>query len=588
MKKIGIYTPSFDVFSKKWDEYSIVGGSETWAQYISKEFVKFGYDVYLFCNCNEEHISLEGVHYIPLELFSEKNKELFYDYFIISRYINAYTDEIKCDNIYLILHDHIILGDEYYKLDKIKKISYLTEFQKMFIMSIQPHVVTCDKVFRSGNGVDITLYEGKCDKKNKMVWSMTPDRGLRHFLTNIFPRIKQAVPDFELDVCSYQDISSYSDLITDGVNFLGSLSKEELSQKQKESKIWVYPCHYVEMPYKFRETFCISAVENALSENAIIAANIGGVSTIFKDYSGLYGWERDWENDEWYINEAIKCLTDEKYRISKVNEIKDVAKEYTWENIALSWLNEWGEPIKETLLKKAKVIKLFKKNDDVKNEEFYKSHLTLDITESINETDFLINEPHNKHHLKQEWHYNKLLPQMDEILNFGYNKNDFNIFVTTDKRKSSQFMFPKELHYYDVEYYDFHWDGLVQESWTAFLRKKENMTFFELCPLNKINSPDFYSDCIKSIYHEQFYFSHQCVKITNKNNNNGRTLLISCDSHGIPSIPILCCYFKTVIVLDKRYNIQAFKRLTENEKIDDVLILDGIHPLDYYIEKNFS
>ena len=89
-------------------------------------------------------------------------------------------------------------------------------------------------------------------------------------------------------------------------------------------------------------------------------------------------------------------------------------------------------------------------------------------------------------------------------------------------------------------------------------------------------------------YHQLFRYSHECIKIENMCSKSNRILIISGDSHTVPLIPILSCYFKKVIVLDNRFNFPS-NLFYENEEITDILImLSYNNTLDKFIKYNFN
>jgi len=85
-----------------WDENSLngtiqdgkpkgIGGSETQAILVCRELSKLGYRVKIFNKCREQHYDREGldVEYIPFNKFGEYSKEIHYDIFIASRYLDC-------------------------------------------------------------------------------------------------------------------------------------------------------------------------------------------------------------------------------------------------------------------------------------------------------------------------------------------------------------------------------------------------------------------------------------------------------------------------------------------------------------------
>ena len=96
-------------------------------------------------------------------------------------------------------------------------------------------------------------------------------------------------------ICSYNDDVPESYATLPGIRILGRVSKKELAQLQLESKIWVYLNYGIdeETGYPAHETFCITAVENAIARNALVCSNASGLATTLEGYSGLVGTDLD-------------------------------------------------------------------------------------------------------------------------------------------------------------------------------------------------------------------------------------------------------------------------------------------------------
>ena len=89
-------------------------------------------------------------------------------------------------------------------------------------------------------------------------------------------------------------------------------------------------------------------------------------------------------------------------------------------------------------------------------------------------------------------------------------------------------------------------------------------------------------------YHRLNYLAHDCGIIENLSTASDKTILISGDSHMIPFIPIISCYYKKTIVLDSRYSGDDTSYYWENENIDDVIICPSFNAdISKYINKNF-
>lgn len=381
-KVIGIYCGILAI--PDWDEKSLekgMGGSETWAACLASAFQKIGYQVMVFAQPSEDHTAEDGVQYIRADKFPEIVKTQEFDYFIISRFLEGLELDIKCENIYLMVHDLDLISQTKLKnFMKVKKVAVLSDFQK----SLYQQKYNLTDFFKTTNGINPELYQDVDDskKKNMMVWSSCPDRCLQYFIQRVFPRIKDQIPDFTLKVCSYVDIENQPKV--DGVEFVGHLSKVELANLQKEAKIWTYPnLGYLENPdgsikvQGFHETFCITAVENAWAGNAIVCYAQGAIPEIFKGYSGIIKThmfnemgvlpENNYEiSADLLAAQTISLLQNDEDRLKKVAELKELSKEYTWDQTALNWVKEFETPFTKTIPEITISVCLIVKNEEEK------------------------------------------------------------------------------------------------------------------------------------------------------------------------------------------------------------------------------
>ena len=363
MKRLGIvcFIPNENYV---WDENSEfndpIGGSEIWAINIANELAKKGYDVFVFGNPEKNHISDIGVKYVKILEFKDYERTINFDFLIFSRSIELLDYEIRCKNIYLMLHDTTIVGIDSGNSTLIKKIAYQSDYQKYKIQ--KKYNIPDDLFFKTFEAIHQELYDGinNCDKKNKMLFSQGYGRGSRWFVEHVYPLIKKEVPDFELNLCSYN--SKYDDLIfkQEGINNLGSIDKKRLAIEQCESKIFIYPNHGYDTGLGDNpETFSITLLENAYAKCACILGKWGSFSSTLEGYDGFIG-EGLYENiydampyenlDEFarqIADEAIKCLKDEEYRKKRVESSYEIAKHYTWDKAAETFEKEMNFMITE-------------------------------------------------------------------------------------------------------------------------------------------------------------------------------------------------------------------------------------------------
>lgn len=283
---------------------------------------------------------------------------VYVDLFISSRTVEPAIQKIHAVKTYVMTHDIWLHPDKNKDMYTwaIQRYYYLSQWHHDFIRSHHASIPE-EKLYKTANGI-APYYDDACTytKKNQSVYSSSPDRGLLQLL-EIMPEIRKAVPDFELVICygfhnwesaakarndsaSLRMIERIKELMQQpGVVYKGRVSKIELSKLQKESKVWL-------MPEWFTETFSITAIENRASLNAIVTTALGGLLDTVGEYGILLppdGLSRDEALPKSYkdkfLEEAIRLLTDEEYRMSWVSKTTPKSLEqYQWSEIAKEFL----------------------------------------------------------------------------------------------------------------------------------------------------------------------------------------------------------------------------------------------------------
>lgn len=370
MKKvIGIYCGGMTYNGKPWDSFAVrvhgAGGSEIWAVELASEFYRLGFHVIVFCCTDYWHFDTQGVEYVPYSKFNARKQYQHFDYFISSRVTEELDPYLECPNIYIMSHE-IGVFDRYWgnfctfeqlKMDKVKKIAVLSEWHKNATMKMYPQL-TEDRLFITSNGIDMDLYKDVdvSRKRNMMVWSTCLNRGITFFGKYVLPKILKEVPDFELNICSYN--TDIKGILPEGenVHFLGTLTRKDLSDLQKKAKVWALPNYgFNDFGKPLHESFCVTAVENAMAENALVFFNKDGLTTTLEGYSGVIN--ADFFDEEKLIpptdeefeklsdllaDRIVAILKDDELRVGLAKEAKEICKKYTWKNSAITWLKEWG------------------------------------------------------------------------------------------------------------------------------------------------------------------------------------------------------------------------------------------------------
>jgi glycosyltransferase involved in cell wall biosynthesis len=324
-----------------------MGGSETWiiemARHIS-ETRKF--HVVVFCKTNTPEF-YGSVGYNPIEMFHEFITQTEVEHCVVSRYTQyipvAIHSHVK--NIYVVFHD-LLLPELVIPIDpKIKKIFGLSQWHQNLIKKTFPQF----EVDYINYGVDQELFSSKQKVKNKFIYSSFPNRGLV-VLLKLWPKIIKMVPDATLDIyCNLEqewvntvapemmkEIKNLLKINKTGIHVHGWVSKSVLADAWKCAEYLFYPCI-------FEETFCLTAMEAAISKTFVISNNLAALSeTIHQRGLIVNGNPLTQEWQEACIS-LLKGLT-ETFKQQKIEENYQWAKERSWKtqaNLFLEKLKCW-------------------------------------------------------------------------------------------------------------------------------------------------------------------------------------------------------------------------------------------------------
>jgi GR25 family glycosyltransferase involved in LPS biosynthesis len=336
----------------KWSGSNIlttgVGGSETWVIEMARYIKKLSnYEVIVFCNCENDEI-FEGVKYIKLNRFLETIASIKIEYCIISRFSEYIPVSIHgyVENIYLISHDIKFSGNIIPIHPKLKKIFCLSEWHcKLFLESF-PQFNDITKPLHYG--IDFTHFFSDTFEKvpYSFIYSSFPNRGLIVVL-KMWPRIIERYPQAKLNIFTdvnnewanqfYKEelkeirniLEEYKQIYKDSVINHGWVSKKILSDYWKQSAIWFYPC-------KFKETFCLTALEAALTKTLAITNGIAAledtVGTRGITVPGENVLDLDWQ-DKAFI-QICNALDNPDANLGLIIKNYQWAVSHSWENQA--------------------------------------------------------------------------------------------------------------------------------------------------------------------------------------------------------------------------------------------------------------
>ena len=337
-----------------------VGGSETYiiehARYIQKSGL---FDVYVFCNCLEEE-NFEGVIYKPLADYYSFIKQNYIHTCIVSRYSEYLPVTFKgwTENVYMVVHDLTPTGIVIPLDKKLKKIFCLTEWHVEYFTQFFPSLKNITVPFYYGIDFDKFKNNNISFKENyKFIYSSFPNRGLLQLL-QMWPKIYEFQPQASLHI--YCDIdgkwvnqvegemmNKIRQLFIDygvkennmNIYYHGWVNKKVLADAWLTSDIWFYPC-------TFMETFCLTALEAALTKTLVITNNLAALqNTVGHRGVVIKGEPMETEWQEKALSKIKKYLDPENIKLK--NEL--IERNYEWAS-TLSWESQAQKLLNDHIL----------------------------------------------------------------------------------------------------------------------------------------------------------------------------------------------------------------------------------------------
>jgi tetratricopeptide (TPR) repeat protein/predicted O-methyltransferase YrrM len=340
-----------------------VGGSETYiiehARYIQKSEL---FNVYVFCNCEKEE-NFEGVIYKPLTDYYSFIKQNYIHTCIVSRFseylpvtFNGWTE-----NVYMVVHDLTPSGIVIPLDKKLKKIFCLTEWHVDYFTQIFPSLKKITVPFYYG--IDFNKFKNSRNdnislkQQYKFIYSSFPNRGLLPLL-QMWPKIYEFQPLASLHI--YCDIHGkwvnqvqsemmfqIRQLMADynvkenGMNiyYHGWVNKQVLAEAWSTADIWFYPC-------TFMETFCLTALEAALTKTLVITNNLAALQNTVGHRGVIIKGEPI--ETEWQEKALVKI---KKYLdpVNKSLKNEFIERNFEWAS-TLSWESQAKKLLDEHIL----------------------------------------------------------------------------------------------------------------------------------------------------------------------------------------------------------------------------------------------
>jgi len=334
---------------QSWEEWSApsvlkgIGGSEEAVIYNSKELVKLGYKVTVFCNCGEMEGEFEGVTY---KQFFEFNP--FDNYNIVIAWRGNIFGDIKAKKRIIWLHDVPIQGllkkEDVHTYDKIMVLS---EYHK----SLLPDYIPEHKISLTTNGINLKDFELKKQPSRnlkRLIYTSSYDRGIQNLL-EVWADVIKEVPEAELHLfygwdCYDEmmkkghrspDFKVYMQKLMSqpGVFEHGRVNHKELIKEFYKSGIYAYPSHFCEIS-------CISAMKAQACGCVPLVFKYAALSETVKAGVKLEGIGNNKEDMVRYKEELIKLLKDSAYQEELRKEVVTHKEEFGWDKVAKQWKDE--------------------------------------------------------------------------------------------------------------------------------------------------------------------------------------------------------------------------------------------------------
>ena len=351
----------------KWSGSNIlttgVGGSETYiiemARYIQKH-EKF--QVIVFCKCEKEE-NFENVEYKNISKFSEFVNQNYIQHCIISRFSEylplAYKGYVE--NVYLVLHDLSPSGNLIHTDKKLKNIFCLTEWHVQYFTNQFKDLSKITVPFYYGIDFNNFKNENIIKQPFKFIYSSFPNRGLLPLL-QMWPFIynmnnKASLHIFSdvngewvnsIDPKQMTEIKRLLNLyIKMNITYHGWVDKKTLANAWLSADIWFYPCI-------FMETFCLTALEAALTKTLVFTNDLAALQNTVGDRGIVIPGnpiEKEWQQ------KALQKIQD--YFTSKTENIENIEniiiynnyieRNYNWAT-TLSWEKQANKLLEQYIL----------------------------------------------------------------------------------------------------------------------------------------------------------------------------------------------------------------------------------------------
>lgn len=373
------------MFDGRTLETRSLGGSETAALCLAREFARAGHNVWVFNNCVGPDVQpglYDGVVYAPYEQWGQFATRVPFDLAIIQRLPEAFGSALNSKFNVLWCHD-LALGrtagkfrSVLWNLDAVAVVSAFMREQYRKVYGGRE-----DLYFTTRNGIDLDLFPkpGEVERRRKtIVYGARPERGLDVLLGQIMPRLLRTDPDIRLQLATYdnaapglevfyrQCIALAQALPAGTVENLGHLPKRDYYRHLASAGVYVYPTPSPIAP-TFREVSCISAMEAQAAGTPVVSFAQGALPETLDPGAGCLvpGLPSDEGAIDRFVAEVQRRIYDGSLHDRESSAGLAAASRMTWQGIAADWLAKLEEMFRRDNADEHRLVTWFVKRSDV-------------------------------------------------------------------------------------------------------------------------------------------------------------------------------------------------------------------------------
>ena len=348
-KNLVFYSPwSLPMYGTVLEEKPL-GGTETMVLHLANGLSK-DYNVLIVGDCPKQEI-YNGVIFIDKSfsgILQEIEVDIAIQYKIIPYPIlTEFKEKINPKKFIAWVHDYPMYSDfdasfmaSALLFDKIVCVS---KDHISALLARYPLCIEEEKLCHIIHGVNTELFSEreKIKKvKNQFYYSSTPFRGLE-ILVEVFPLIREQVPDATLKVCSGLEVynklndTEYSELYkickkVSGIDYVGNVVQKDLAKIAMESELMLFPSI-------FAETCGIVVLESQTAGTPIVCNDLGALKETVHSGCGVMlkgnPYRKEWQDR--FVS-AVVDICNNKDKLEKMHKTC-LEQDFSLETFVENW-----------------------------------------------------------------------------------------------------------------------------------------------------------------------------------------------------------------------------------------------------------